>query len=111
MTPVLTWLGQATFLVEAGGARVLIDPFFSEIAAPPLAANRRSTASVQSRAANAPSRRQRALCSSGGMTSRSANRIASSQSFSISVSAASIRAAASAMRSWIVVSSARRWPV
>jgi L-ascorbate 6-phosphate lactonase len=31
MTPVLTWLGQATFLVEAGGARMLIDPFFSEI--------------------------------------------------------------------------------
>jgi L-ascorbate metabolism protein UlaG (beta-lactamase superfamily) len=31
MTPVLTWLGQATFLVEAGGARLLIDPFFSEI--------------------------------------------------------------------------------
>jgi L-ascorbate 6-phosphate lactonase len=29
MTPVLTWLGQAGFLVEAGGARVLIDPFFS----------------------------------------------------------------------------------
>jgi L-ascorbate 6-phosphate lactonase len=30
MTPVVTWLGQAGFLVEAGGARVLIDPFFSE---------------------------------------------------------------------------------
>jgi|1186.fasta_scaffold04648_3 L-ascorbate 6-phosphate lactonase len=30
MTPVLTWLGQAGFLVEAGGARVLVDPFFSE---------------------------------------------------------------------------------
>jgi L-ascorbate 6-phosphate lactonase len=30
MTPVLTWLGQATFLLEAGGARLLIDPFFSE---------------------------------------------------------------------------------
>ena len=31
MSPVLTWLGQASFLVEAGGARLLIDPFFSEI--------------------------------------------------------------------------------
>ena len=30
MTAVLTWLGQAGFLVEAGGARLLIDPFFSE---------------------------------------------------------------------------------
>jgi L-ascorbate 6-phosphate lactonase len=30
MTPVLTWLGQAGFLVEAGGARLLVDPFFSE---------------------------------------------------------------------------------
>jgi L-ascorbate 6-phosphate lactonase len=30
MTPVLTWLGQAGFLVEAGGARLLIDPFLSE---------------------------------------------------------------------------------
>jgi L-ascorbate 6-phosphate lactonase len=30
MTPVLTWLGQASFLVEAAGARLLIDPFFSE---------------------------------------------------------------------------------
>lgn len=29
MTPVLTWLGQASFLVEAAGARLLIDPFFS----------------------------------------------------------------------------------
>jgi L-ascorbate metabolism protein UlaG (beta-lactamase superfamily) len=30
MTPVLTWLGQASFLIEAAGARLLIDPFFSE---------------------------------------------------------------------------------
>jgi L-ascorbate metabolism protein UlaG (beta-lactamase superfamily) len=30
VTPVLTWLGQASFLVEAAGARLLIDPFFSE---------------------------------------------------------------------------------
>jgi L-ascorbate 6-phosphate lactonase len=30
MTPVLTWLGQAGFLIEAGGARLLIDPFFGE---------------------------------------------------------------------------------
>jgi L-ascorbate 6-phosphate lactonase len=30
MTPVLTWLGQAGFLIEAGGARLLVDPFFSE---------------------------------------------------------------------------------
>ena len=31
MTPVvLTWLGQSSLLVEAGGARLLIDPFFSE---------------------------------------------------------------------------------
>jgi L-ascorbate metabolism protein UlaG (beta-lactamase superfamily) len=30
MTPVLTWLGQSGFLVEAGGARLLIDPFLSE---------------------------------------------------------------------------------
>ena len=30
MTPVLTWLGQAGFLVEAGGARLLVDPFFGE---------------------------------------------------------------------------------
>jgi L-ascorbate metabolism protein UlaG (beta-lactamase superfamily) len=30
VTPVLTWLGQACFLVEAGGARLLVDPFFSE---------------------------------------------------------------------------------
>jgi L-ascorbate metabolism protein UlaG (beta-lactamase superfamily) len=29
VTPVLTWLGQAGFLVEAGGARLLVDPFFS----------------------------------------------------------------------------------
>ncbi len=28
--PVLTWLGQAGLLVEAGGARILVDPFFSE---------------------------------------------------------------------------------
>jgi L-ascorbate metabolism protein UlaG (beta-lactamase superfamily) len=27
---VLTWLGQAGFLVEAGGARLLVDPFFSD---------------------------------------------------------------------------------
>jgi L-ascorbate metabolism protein UlaG (beta-lactamase superfamily) len=30
MTPVLTWLGQAGFLVEYGQTRLLIDPFFSE---------------------------------------------------------------------------------
>jgi L-ascorbate metabolism protein UlaG (beta-lactamase superfamily) len=30
MAPVLTWLGQAGFLLEAAGRRVLIDPFFSE---------------------------------------------------------------------------------
>jgi L-ascorbate metabolism protein UlaG (beta-lactamase superfamily) len=30
VTPVLTWLGQAGFLIEAGGARLLVDPFFSE---------------------------------------------------------------------------------
>jgi len=30
VTPVLTWLGQASFLIEAGGARLLVDPFFSE---------------------------------------------------------------------------------
>jgi L-ascorbate metabolism protein UlaG (beta-lactamase superfamily) len=30
LTPVLTWLGQASFLIETGGARLLIDPFFSE---------------------------------------------------------------------------------
>jgi len=30
MTAVLTWLGQAGFLVEARGVRLLIDPFFSE---------------------------------------------------------------------------------
>jgi L-ascorbate metabolism protein UlaG (beta-lactamase superfamily) len=30
MTVVLTWLGQAGFLVEAGGARLLVDPFLSE---------------------------------------------------------------------------------
>jgi L-ascorbate metabolism protein UlaG (beta-lactamase superfamily) len=41
VTPVLTWLGQASFLVEAGGARLLIDPFFSEhegrlLAPPPV---------------------------------------------------------------------------
>ena len=30
MTPVLTWLGQAGFLIESGGARLLVDPFFSE---------------------------------------------------------------------------------
>jgi L-ascorbate metabolism protein UlaG (beta-lactamase superfamily) len=29
VTPALTWLGQASFLVEAAGARLLIDPFFS----------------------------------------------------------------------------------
>jgi L-ascorbate metabolism protein UlaG (beta-lactamase superfamily) len=33
VAPVLTWLGQAGFLVEALGARLLIDPFFSEHAA------------------------------------------------------------------------------
>ena len=39
MTVVLTWLGQASLLVEAPGARLLIDPFFSEHEArtyPPL---------------------------------------------------------------------------
>jgi L-ascorbate metabolism protein UlaG (beta-lactamase superfamily) len=30
MTPVLTWLGQAGFLIKAGGARLLVDPFFTE---------------------------------------------------------------------------------
>jgi L-ascorbate 6-phosphate lactonase len=30
VTPVLTWLGQAGFLIETGGARLLVDPFFSE---------------------------------------------------------------------------------
>jgi L-ascorbate metabolism protein UlaG (beta-lactamase superfamily) len=30
VTPVLTWLGQAGFLVEYGDTRLLIDPFFSE---------------------------------------------------------------------------------
>jgi len=30
VTPVLTWLGQAGFLIESGGARILVDPFFSE---------------------------------------------------------------------------------
>jgi L-ascorbate metabolism protein UlaG (beta-lactamase superfamily) len=29
MRPALTWLGQASFLIEAGDARLLIDPFFS----------------------------------------------------------------------------------
>jgi len=28
--PVLTWLGQAGFLIESDGARLLVDPFFSE---------------------------------------------------------------------------------
>jgi L-ascorbate 6-phosphate lactonase len=28
--PTLTWLGQSGFLVETGGARLLIDPFFAE---------------------------------------------------------------------------------
>jgi L-ascorbate 6-phosphate lactonase len=39
MTAVVTWLGQAGVLVEAGGRRILIDPFFSEHEArlyPPL---------------------------------------------------------------------------
>ena len=30
MTVVLTWLGQASLLIETAGARLLIDPFFSE---------------------------------------------------------------------------------
>jgi L-ascorbate metabolism protein UlaG (beta-lactamase superfamily) len=30
MSPVLTWLGQAGFLIEANGARLLVDPFLSE---------------------------------------------------------------------------------
>src|SRR4051812_50212849 len=30
MTVVLTWLGQAGFLVEAGATRLLVDPFLSE---------------------------------------------------------------------------------
>jgi L-ascorbate metabolism protein UlaG (beta-lactamase superfamily) len=30
VTPILTWLGQAGFLVESAGSRLLIDPFFSE---------------------------------------------------------------------------------
>lgn len=29
MPPILTWLGQSGFLVENGGARLLIDPFFA----------------------------------------------------------------------------------
>jgi L-ascorbate 6-phosphate lactonase len=29
MRPALTWLGQASFLIEANDARLLIDPFFS----------------------------------------------------------------------------------
>ena len=28
--PVLTWLGQSGFLVETGGRRLLVDPFFSD---------------------------------------------------------------------------------
>jgi L-ascorbate 6-phosphate lactonase len=30
VSPVLTWLGQASFLIEAAGTRLLIDPFFSQ---------------------------------------------------------------------------------
>ncbi len=30
MSAVLTWLGQASVLVESGGARLLVDPFLSE---------------------------------------------------------------------------------
>jgi L-ascorbate 6-phosphate lactonase len=30
MRPTLTWLGQSSFLIEAGDARLLIDPFFSD---------------------------------------------------------------------------------
>jgi L-ascorbate 6-phosphate lactonase len=30
VTAVLTWLGQAGFLIETGGARLLVDPFFAE---------------------------------------------------------------------------------
>jgi L-ascorbate metabolism protein UlaG (beta-lactamase superfamily) len=30
VTPVLTWLGQAGFLIDADGARLLVDPFFGE---------------------------------------------------------------------------------
>ena len=30
MTPVLTWLGQASLLIETGDARLLVDPFFSD---------------------------------------------------------------------------------
>jgi L-ascorbate metabolism protein UlaG (beta-lactamase superfamily) len=30
VTPVLTWLGQAGFLIESGGARLLVDPFLGE---------------------------------------------------------------------------------
>ena len=30
MAPVVTWLGQAGFLFEAAGRRILVDPFFSE---------------------------------------------------------------------------------
>jgi L-ascorbate 6-phosphate lactonase len=30
VTPVVTWLGQSSVLIEAGGVRVLVDPFFSE---------------------------------------------------------------------------------
>ena len=39
MAPVVTWLGQASFLFEAGGKRILVDPFFAEHEArlsPPL---------------------------------------------------------------------------
>jgi L-ascorbate 6-phosphate lactonase len=30
MAPVVTWLGQAGFRFEAGGLRILVDPFFSD---------------------------------------------------------------------------------
>lgn len=39
VAPVVTWLGQASFLIDAGGVRILVDPFFSELpgrAYPPL---------------------------------------------------------------------------
>jgi L-ascorbate metabolism protein UlaG (beta-lactamase superfamily) len=36
MATTVTWLGHATLLVEAGGARILIDPFFTDNPACPV---------------------------------------------------------------------------